>query len=152
MTTRYDVSSVPLQGGYVAKQCPVRAQNDSLHPAEPISPSPVLERRFERGRLFEAEIVADLHQLHPDAISVEGADSAALEVATSAAIVASVPADPGWTATERRDRKKGGQAGPPRRGARWRVPTRRHQAPYGARARRDAESPQHLLGARRTGA
>ena len=91
MTTRYDVVSVPLQGGYVAKQCPVRAQNDALGPAEPIPPSPVLERRFQRGRLFEAEIVADLRRLHPDTITVEGADPAALEVATSAAIAAGSP-------------------------------------------------------------
>lgn len=102
MTTRQDVSAVPLQGGYVAKLCPVRAQNEALHPVEPLPPSPVLERRFERGRQFEAEIVAELLRLHPDAVVIEGEDSAATEAATRSAMArrdflilnSRLPADP----------------------------------------------------------
>src|ERR687887_16772 len=86
MTTRQDVSSVPMQGGYVAKLCPVRAQNDALHPVEPLPPSPVLERRFERGRLFEADVVAELLLLHPDAIAIAGEDSGEVEAATCEAM------------------------------------------------------------------
>ena len=91
MGTRYDVSSVPLQGGYVAKQCPVRAQNDALEPAEPLPPSPVLERRFLRGREFEAEVLAELLLLHPEAMIIEGANAGQVEAATTDAMQRTVP-------------------------------------------------------------
>ena len=90
MTTRYDVSGVPLQGGYVAKQCPVRAQNDAIHPAEPIQPDPFLERLFASGNTFEAEVVAEIITLHPQAVSVHGADANAAETATADAMSAGV--------------------------------------------------------------
>lgn len=91
MSTRYDISSVPLQGGYVAKQCPVRAQNETLQPGNLLEPSAVLQRRFERGRRFETEVVAGLLAAHPRAAVMGGTDAAEAEAATVAAMQAGTP-------------------------------------------------------------
>ena len=87
---RYDISSVPLQGGYVAKQCPVRAQNDTLQPAEPIPPDPFRRRLYESGNAFEAEIVAELIALHAGAVVITGHGRDA-EEATLAAMKRAIP-------------------------------------------------------------
>lgn len=49
---------MPPQNGYIARRCPVRAQNDVLRPSEPLAPAPELVRRIERGRDFEEDAVA----------------------------------------------------------------------------------------------
>ncbi len=71
MGTRFDVSGVAPQGGYLAKRCPVRAQLDILRPGEPLAPSQVAERRMAQGRAFEAEVVAALVLAHPSAALIE---------------------------------------------------------------------------------
>jgi predicted RecB family nuclease len=87
MPTRYDVSSVPLQGGYIAKQCPVRAQNGVIRPCEPATADTFQQRLFDKGNAFEAEVVAELLAAHDTAIVVEGGGEQA-EAATLAAMQA----------------------------------------------------------------
>ncbi|HEX9063886.1 MAG TPA: TM0106 family RecB-like putative nuclease [Streptosporangiaceae bacterium] len=96
MATRYDVSAVPPQGGYVAKQCPVRAQWDTIAPCEPRPDSPAVASRKHDGLVFEEEIVTALLAAHPDAGVMPGfpaapADPADREELTRAAMTAGVP-------------------------------------------------------------
>jgi predicted RecB family nuclease len=64
----------------------VRAQNDAIVPALPIPPPPELERRFERGRRFEVEIVAELQKAVPRTVVVHGRTTGEVEQATEVAL------------------------------------------------------------------
>ena len=85
------IPDVPPQGGYLAKQCPVRAQWDVVQPAEPRPDSPALQRRLARGRQFEEHIVARLAELHPTAVRIAPGDRTGRETATLAAMRTGVP-------------------------------------------------------------
>ena len=60
MATRYDVSAVSPQGGYIAKQCPVRAQLNVLQPGARVEPDEVALLRMGQGIDFEADVYAEL--------------------------------------------------------------------------------------------
>lgn len=70
---RLDVSAVPHQGGYIAKQCPVVAhfRYDPTNTATEVPHPEAVQRRFEAGRLFEAEIFAELRAAHPTALMLD---------------------------------------------------------------------------------
>jgi predicted RecB family nuclease len=93
LRNRYPVSGVRPQGGYVAKQCPVRVQWDLIRPCDPLPVSPVLARRFRRGIEFETAIVARLLAVQPAArvINGEHEDRSGREDATRAALESGAP-------------------------------------------------------------
>ena len=93
VATRFDVSAVPPQGGYVAKQCPVRAQWDTITPCTPRPPAPAVASRQDAGLAFEKDVVAALLAMHPGAAVMpeRAAGAAAREQATLAAMTARVP-------------------------------------------------------------
>jgi predicted RecB family nuclease len=89
VATRYDVSAVPPQGGYVAKRCPVRAQWDTMRPGDPLPPTAATAARLAGGRQFETAVVAELLRLHPGAVclgSEDGGEREEREAATLAAM------------------------------------------------------------------
>lgn len=90
MSVRHDVSTVPLQGGYVAKQCPVRAQNDILVPGTPAETSAFQQRLFDKGNAFEADVLAGLLAVQPGAVVVQGGGAEA-EAATLLAMQGAAP-------------------------------------------------------------
>ena len=92
MTTRYDTSAVPLQGAYVAKRCPVRAQNDAILPGVAVQPDAFVQRRFDRGNAFEDEVLSEL-DADGAAVLIEGRGLAA-ETATLEAMRRDGATDP----------------------------------------------------------
>jgi len=81
---------VPLQGGYVAKRCPVRAQNDHdlLVDVRRVEVSEAVRARLDAGIAFEGEVVdAILAESVPgSAVSVPPGHAGAMEQATTDAM------------------------------------------------------------------
>lgn len=91
VVTCYDVSAVPLQGGYLAKQCPVRAQKETVRPCDPLPVSPLLGRRFARDLRFEEEMFARLLASYPEACMVVCEDQTEWEAVTVGTMQAGAP-------------------------------------------------------------
>jgi predicted RecB family nuclease len=108
MATRYDVSTVPPQGGYIAKYCPVRAQNDILQPGPRVPTSPAMQRRFDRGNAFEAEVTAQLLALHAGAVLIDDEPRSERAAPTLAAMQAGAPLIlGGWLPVDETGRRVG---------------------------------------------
>lgn len=75
-----------LLGGYAAKQCPVRVQNDFLPMVPRLKwvPSPEDQAQLDAGNAFEARVFEHLVAIHPNAVVVDSrlakADAIALTV------------------------------------------------------------------------
>ena len=56
-----------MLGGYAAKQCPVRVQNDYLPLVHTLKwdPSPEDQARLDAGNAFERSVFDDLGEVHP---------------------------------------------------------------------------------------
>ncbi|HEX2576404.1 MAG TPA: TM0106 family RecB-like putative nuclease [Aquihabitans sp.] len=89
-----DVSSVPPQGGHVARRCPLRVQYEWFPPegVRPEGPADLERLRAETGAAFEAELLAEVARRHPDAVVVDRHQPAARQIAeTSLAMGRGVP-------------------------------------------------------------
>lgn len=110
MTTRFDIRSVPLQGGYIAKRCPVRIQNDVLLPPAPPRFTLDTMMRMAEGVDFEAGIFEELRSgAEPDWVFVPAELGAAEAVATTLAAMemdASLIAG-GWLPADESGRRTG---------------------------------------------
>jgi predicted RecB family nuclease len=82
----WDVSTVRPQGGHVATQCAVRAQNNVLRPCEPLASAPEVLRRFERGRAFEEMAVTSFEASSEDLVVTAAGTEDVLELATASAM------------------------------------------------------------------
>lgn len=90
---RRDVSAVRPQGGYAAKQCPLKVQYDEFPPAGvvPLEADLVERFRMDAGNAFEDEVFAVVLELHPDAVVVSGHSGRDAEDATVGAMKAGAP-------------------------------------------------------------
>jgi hypothetical protein len=68
-----DTQEPVLLGGYAAKRCPVRVQNDFLPLVERLQwiPSPEDQARIDAGNAFEQAVFEDLTEIHPGAVRVD---------------------------------------------------------------------------------
>jgi hypothetical protein len=65
MSSRLDVSTVPLLGGYIAKRCPVVIQNQILVPELKTESAPEDQFWMDAGILFEAETLETMRTDEP---------------------------------------------------------------------------------------
>jgi predicted RecB family nuclease len=109
MPTRFDVSAVPPQGGYIAKQCPVVIQWDVIRPAEPAPEPPFLRLRMDEGVRFEEDVVAGLERSDEgDMVLIPDTTRDAAVRLTVEAMESSAPAIiGGWLPIDERGRRTG---------------------------------------------
>ena len=112
---RYDAAIVPLQGGYVAKRCPVRAFHDyntvETFETEPVSD--VQQARMDEGISFEAEVFdAIIRETEGRSVvlineerttEMVAATEAAMDQGTSVILGGALPADSSGRRTGRPD-------------------------------------------------